>query len=101
MEISKADRERIAYAQSLLDRGVFRNANPKANGLAEYIELCEAIGLMGKNMDPMDVFLISGRILQQVRDLDRLTAIKLMTKDEVDRLRDRVVGGVEFPRARR
>src|ERR1700686_2335684 len=99
MGISKADQERIAYAQSLLDSGVFRDANP--NWLTGYIELCEAIGLNAKNMDPTDIFLLAGRILQQVRDLDRLAGIKRMTKEDVDRLRDRVVCGVEFPRARR
>lgn len=97
MTISAADKERIAYAQSLLDRGVFRT-NGSANGLSEYVELCEAIGLTGKNMAPLDVFLISGRIFNEVRDLDRLAAIKAMTPEQRTHLRHRVTGVSEMPR---
>lgn len=64
----------------------------------EYFSWCEALGIQPAKMDPLDVYLAAGRIINEVRNLDRLAAIKAMTPEQRATLRHKVSGVVEMPR---
>ena len=73
------------------------------------LALCKAAGIDVSRLDPMEMYLIGGRIIHdeelRVRALrgssiDRMKAIQEMTAEERTNLRERVCGVLKFPETR-
>jgi hypothetical protein len=64
----------------------------------EYFSWCAALGMQPAKMEPLDMFLVAGRIIHEVKDTDRLAAIKAMTPEQRTELRHKITGVVEMPR---
>jgi hypothetical protein len=71
------------------------------------IALCDALGIACRHMDPMELYLIVGKILREVCAIDRfrkvgtcrldtLVKISMMTDNERWDIRDRVLDVVVF-----
>ncbi len=66
------------------------------------LALCRAAGIDVARLDPMEMYLIGGRIihddaLRSLRSMDKLQAIQAMSAEQRAELRERVCGVLKFP----
>jgi hypothetical protein len=73
--------------------------------MSDWVQLCMAAGINVRNIGPMDVYMVSGKIINDSaltaasigQGISRVQALKAMSSAERVALRERVTGVVPFP----
>jgi hypothetical protein len=70
-----------------------------------YVEICHALGINTRNLDPMDLYLTTGKVFDALRPIalernfigQSINLIKSLTKEQRLAIREKVVGVVQLP----